>query len=601
MLRKITMFAFCSLLFTGLLFAQYQPVKVTVVTGEETEASSIRSNIDPHSIVFESRTIPSGIFTWTMNNMTDLTSGYDLQSNGSTQQLWYDFTNDALNAVFTTSQQDAGWSDRTCSYLHSDDGGTTWTYVGEVPPSAPNGGAVSGFPAIHGLSFGSVVISNHSGLGGAPTRSQLFINSTSGAYDFVNFDPGPVEPNVGAIWPKLGVSNNDMVILGSSVNGGTGHWVNTFDLNTGNFSGWQFNPDGDQAETYQYATSVGGKIGNAYVGPLGDAWFRESNDEGLTWSTPEKIFEPFIDEILPTGDTVYAGSMRGINVSYIGESPKVVIEVYRVGPTFATYYPAFPSDIYFWSPDVNGGDAFIIADTTNVPFYSNQGVVAVFQSINRPVIGKSDGDGALFVGFYATDQDTSSVDGTRFMSGYFMMSDDGGETWSTPEMFTPMNTTPRLDWRWVSIAPVNPIEETADGYLCNIHMVISGDPTPGSQVNGAPAGVTAKFYHFTTQVPVTILSAKDDDIQISSFELNQNYPNPFNPSTKISYTLGERSNVTLKVFDVLGREVASLVNTTQEAGKHEVNFDAQNLSSGLYIYTLSAGSFTQSKKMMLLK
>jgi len=86
-----------------------------------------------------------------------------------------------------------------------------------------------------------------------------------------------------------------------------------------------------------------------------------------------------------------------------------------------------------------------------------------------------------------------------------------------------------------------------------------------------------------------------------SYQLNQNYPNPFNPNTKITYAIPERGNVSLKVFDILGREVAAIVNTTQDAGTHEVNFDASNLSSGLYIYTLTAGSFSSSKKMMLLK
>jgi hypothetical protein len=65
--------------------------------------------------------------------------------------------------------------------------------------------------------------------------------------------------------------------------------------------------------------------------------------------------------------------------------------------------------------------------------------------------------------------------------------------------------------------------------------------------------------------------------------------------------LAERSAVTLKVYDVLGNEVANLVNTTQEAGQHNIRFDASGLSSGLYIYTLNTGNFTSSRKMMLLK
>jgi len=85
------------------------------------------------------------------------------------------------------------------------------------------------------------------------------------------------------------------------------------------------------------------------------------------------------------------------------------------------------------------------------------------------------------------------------------------------------------------------------------------------------------------------------------YNLSQNYPNPFNPTTNIEYSIPEQSYVELKIYDVLGNEVASLVNTTQEAGKYDIKFDASGLSSGLYIYKLNAGNFTSSRKMMLLK
>jgi hypothetical protein len=86
-----------------------------------------------------------------------------------------------------------------------------------------------------------------------------------------------------------------------------------------------------------------------------------------------------------------------------------------------------------------------------------------------------------------------------------------------------------------------------------------------------------------------------------SFSLSQNYPNPFNPSTVISYQLSVVSNVKLSVFDVLGKEVATLVNEVQTAGNHQVTFDSHALSSGMYFYKLTAGSFTQVKKMTLTK
>ena len=88
---------------------------------------------------------------------------------------------------------------------------------------------------------------------------------------------------------------------------------------------------------------------------------------------------------------------------------------------------------------------------------------------------------------------------------------------------------------------------------------------------------------------------------VSDFALEQNYPNPFNPSTKINYSIKEKGNVELKVFDLLGSEIATLVNTEQNAGHYEVYFDASGLSSGIYLYTIKSGSFVQTRKMLLMK
>ncbi len=85
------------------------------------------------------------------------------------------------------------------------------------------------------------------------------------------------------------------------------------------------------------------------------------------------------------------------------------------------------------------------------------------------------------------------------------------------------------------------------------------------------------------------------------YSLAQNYPNPFNPSTLIKFSLGKTGFTTLKLYDVLGKEVAALVNRELEAGPHEVTFDASNFPSGTYFYTLTSGSFTETRKMMFLK
>jgi hypothetical protein len=300
----------------------------------------------------------------------------------------------------------------------------------------------------------------------------------------------------------------------------------------------------------------------------------------------------------------------------------------------------------------------------------------------------------LFVAFdVATDNVYPSADPTTYFAGYFMLSSDGGNSWTVPEKFTPEGP-PSLDWRYISIAPISPVV----GDLCTVHMVVQGDTIPGSTVNavGMPVGVTAQYYHVSTEpifIPVELTSftasliepnvvlnwqtatetnnlgfeiqrkiiqkkaagewinigykegsgtttepqqySYYDDvggIQAASFSyrlkqidldgsyefseevtvenstklpkefnLSQNYPNPFNPATNIEFELPVKSFVSLVVYDVIGNEVATLVKEEKSAGFYEVNFNANNLVSGVYFYRLQANRFTEIKKMILLQ
>ena len=87
----------------------------------------------------------------------------------------------------------------------------------------------------------------------------------------------------------------------------------------------------------------------------------------------------------------------------------------------------------------------------------------------------------------------------------------------------------------------------------------------------------------------------------TEFELSQNYPNPFNPVTVIEYQIPRTGNVKLTVFDALGKEVNTLVNETQNSGNYKIEWNAASFPSGLYFYTLEAGSFVSNKKMILIK
>lgn len=111
--------------------------------------------------------------------------------------------------------------------------------------------------------------------------------------------------------------------------------------------------------------------------------------------------------------------------------------------------------------------------------------------------------------------------------------------------------------------------------------------------NGIVIGDTTIFNPFTNIKSSLTLPFK--------YMLHQNYPNPFNPSTTISFSLHKPEKVELKVFDLLGREVAFLLNGYKPAGEHKVEFDGSNLSSGIYFYRLQTGIYSSVKKMILMK
>ncbi|MBN2572070.1 MAG: T9SS type A sorting domain-containing protein, partial [Ignavibacteriales bacterium] len=110
------------------------------------------------------------------------------------------------------------------------------------------------------------------------------------------------------------------------------------------------------------------------------------------------------------------------------------------------------------------------------------------------------------------------------------------------------------------------------------------------------------FYANTVSVTYTsFTNIQDDNLFPNKFSLSQNYPNPFNPSTIISYQLPIISRVTIKIFNVTGQEILTLLDEEKSPGVYNIDFNASQLSSGVYIYQMKAGEFTQSQKMILIK
>jgi hypothetical protein len=131
----------------------------------------------------------------------------------------------------------------------------------------------------------------------------------------------------------------------------------------------------------------------------------------------------------------------------------------------------------------------------------------------------------------------------------------------------------------------------------------SGFLNPSANQNGEAFGIFFALADGTVgQFPEGVASVENiPGVTPSNYSLDQNYPNPFNPSTTINFTIPNNDFVTLKVYNILGSEVATLVNENLSAGSYRFNFDARNLASGVYLYELNAGNFREIKKMNLLK
>jgi hypothetical protein len=125
-------------------------------------------------------------------------------------------------------------------------------------------------------------------------------------------------------------------------------------------------------------------------------------------------------------------------------------------------------------------------------------------------------------------------------------------------------------------------------------------PTPDNPNPFAVKRILSGLLKFVDEIP----TSNEPGISLSipqEFSLSQNYPNPFNPSTKISFSIPVSELVTLKIFDVLGKEVATLVNEKRDAGSYNIEFNAANLPSGIYMYRIKAGNYVETRRMMLLK
>lgn len=295
--------------------------------------------------------------------------------------------------------------------------------------------------------------------------------------------------------------------------------------------------------------------------------------------------------------------------------------VYKPGT--ATPYAAFStlapgnfataqgSKVLMWSPAVNGGQPVKIADWRNISnvlisdtgnFNNNYKQIQVGMTpVSHPSIAFSLNGNRIVCAFSSSLKDTSSY-GFHFNKIFCSYSDSSGRVWSnatTIDCPIPNNVfIPGNDEIYPTVSKTG--NTTA---VFNITYSVSNYPGSCSFTNtNTPKGRVYQIYrkHCPTGAGGGAVTTISTEIP-NSYLLEQNYPNPFNSKTIIRFDVLKASDVKITVFDITGKEVARLVQQKLNAGRYSVDFDAANIASGIYFYSMAAGEFVQTKKMILVK
>jgi len=345
-----------------------------------------------------------------------------------------------------------------------------------------------------------------------------------------------------------------------------------------------------------------------------------STDGGQTWSTPVIVSDK-------KGNAQAGNYSTHAPMPAIGPNSEVYVT--WMAPEGLMFDKSTDEGLTWLENDINVSGFHINWLVFNVPGVT---IVPGFPIINCD-LSSSSYNGNIYICW--TDQRS----GTNDTDVWLVKSSDGGFNWSSPIRVNDDPPGKHQFFAWMTIDQINGylyfvfydrrnylslqtdvyMALSKDGGNTFINFKVSENPFLVSASNyiGHYIGVSAhnniirpiwtridnNFPSLWTAIidSVPTVNVKPEEVIPSSYALYQNYPNPFNPKTIISYQIPELSFITLKVYDVLGNEIATLVDKKLPAGEYEVDFNGIGLTSGIYIYQLKTGSFIQTKKMVLLK
>jgi len=352
-----------------------------------------------------------------------------------------------------------------------------------------------------------------------------------------------------------------------TTNGGVS-WITPFQVN---------NPP-QRCAGGELAIANGGKLyacwsGVETVSPFAEKYvgFASSTNGGNNWIIDENIFATQgIRGTLPQKQNIRVDGLPRMDVDKSGGVRDGWIYIVTTQKNLS---PAGSDPDILFNRSTDGGVTWSQSVRVNQDALNN-GKIQYFPAIH---VDKFGGINIIFYDDRNTTSDSTGVFLTRSV--------DGGDTWIEYEI-SDHNFKPAA------------IGGLGQGYQGDNIGLTSSNNTLWPVWMDNSSGI---YQIWTVPIDLTTLEAEETENLLTEFELHQNYPNPFNPNTVISYQLAVGSYISLKVYDVLGNEIATLVDEEKSAGIYEVKFHLENLTTGVYFYQLKAGEFSETKKMMILK
>ncbi len=520
---------------------------------------------------------------------TTLSGFYDWQSNGGAcQHVRVNPANGNVHVTYMVSDDSTAAGNngaRKTAYAFSTNGGATWNNFSQVRVPARR----SGFPTLdllQGSNAGFPVIANHSTITG--TQATIFVDSPegTGAFSEISAPPlisaGATEP----IWPYVAGTSDGSVVMASSPNitaGQMNHVTKTSDFST--WAAWtQLGGTQDAGGRYPTYANGAGRVGIMWNAvDQGVSWY-ESTNNGTTWpATPTTLYPP-IREVNGESLAVWVGC----DFTYDGNTP-----LYAFGSSTTDGAGGFffaDARIEYWS-QATGFVTAVPHDTTLFVDDMNGHNQSNHLTLGYPVIAKS--GTRIVIVFQAMQRDTATTGravGWRYGDIWFTQSGNNGVSWTKAQNIT---ATANMDERYPSISKYNEVGK--------INITWQEDATPGSSAFTDLTDTTRSRLVFYKMTLPPITGVDDVDVPTNSFKLSQNYPNPFNPATTIDYTVAQEGPVTIRVYNALGQQVTTLLDENLNPGQYQLTFDGSRLASGVYMYKMTAGTYSASKKMVLMK